>query len=47
MDKGKAEFFCMLKYTLHTEMYVLEVHLHPFILAYGTRWLGPTAGVCM
>jgi len=25
----------------------VEVQLHPFILAYGTRWLGPTGGVCM
>jgi len=37
----------MLNYTLHIEMKVLEVQLHPFILAYGTRRLGPTAVVCM
>jgi hypothetical protein len=23
----------------------MEVQLHPFILAYGTLWLGPAAGV--
>jgi hypothetical protein len=25
----------------------MEVQLHPFILAYGTLWLGPAAGVCV